>query len=752
MIINYKNINYNIIKKLLFVVIFTSISIHCVSQSFPWGRRIVPVQTQQYISKDINTTYLVAVEWGVEEWVDVSFGYGISTDNTDDWIWEQLVEFGNTDSSIFFVDTVSVSNPGKYYYAFRINNPASGISYSFGDEDWLQNLPSISPVSWSIIGEVTSGVGDDWFSEDTWEGNRVPVDTSHVAIMHNVTIASEAAEADTVYVYDSNVLTVNSILNSANVVNNGTVTLNATLNSDTVTINGILTLNADLNSGNVVINGDVDVEDGNHMDVGNKLKVQNSGTLTIKPGGKVTVDGTTENYGSFTIESASTKTGSFIPIGSITETNAIVVQRYIGAWGDANHGWHFLSSPVTGQAISTEFVDITATPIVSTVDLYKWGEPLDLWINIRDGDGSYNQGSASTNWSNDASPTFEVGKGYLIAYQSNQDKSFSGTLNNADVPKSGLTYTESSTHTGWNLLGNPYQSAVFWNKTAWGLINVDATAKIWVESIASYTDIDAITGIIPAMQGFMVRVSTASTGSLTIKAADRTHSETNWYKDTEVNKIKLTVYDTEGSTAQESIIKFNENATASYDVEYDSYFLAGYAPMFYSSTVAGALSTNALPEVTDETTIPMSFIKNTSSTYYIEAEGVNNLVPQETVYLTDLKTNYTQILNDNPVYNFTSEEGDVSERFIIHFGPLGVEEIKLSQHIKIFAAYGKIELRSKKPFDAKINISTISGQLISTSHLNNESSVSVPVHNYKGVAIVTIITSGQILTKKVIVW
>ena len=53
--------------------------------------------------------------------------------------------------------------------------------------------------------------------------------------------------------------------------------------------------------------------------------------------------------------------------------------------------------------------------------------------------------------------------------------------------------------------------------------------------------------------------------------------------------------------------------------------------------------------------------------FSIEAIGINNLESNETVYLTDLKTNYTQLLNDNPIYQFTSEEGDNAQRFYSSF-------------------------------------------------------------------------------------
>lgn len=465
------------------------------------------------------------------------------------------------------------------------------------------------------------------------------------------------------------------------------------------------------------------------------ILIESGGALTIDVSSDITLSGT------LTLESDADGTGSLINNGTITGT--VNIERYVADWTDASHGWHLLSSPVASQAIQPNFVP---DPPTANEDFYSWDETvLDYpWINSKSGDGV---------WNTSFEDNFVVGKGYLVAYgpSSVVSHEFSGVPNTADVSKADLSYTSDNSNTGWHLLGNPYPSALYWNKTSWSLSNCDAIAKTWVESSASYTDIAASTGIIPAMQGFMVCVSESGTGSLNIDASDRTHNSQNWYKNTEINKLKLTVFDTEGSTAQESIIMFNENAINSFDSEYDSRFMEGYAPQFYSATQDGALSTNTLKDMSSVTTIPMSFIKNSSSIYYIEVEGVNNLEPQETVYLTDLKTNHTQILNDNPVYNFTAEEGDSPERFVIHFSPLGIDDLT-TYNINIFAANGKVEIRNNKPIDAQLNIYNISGQLLSSSKLDNESSVSVIINNYKGPVVVSIITNSNVINKKVIVW
>jgi len=85
-------------------------------------------------------------------------------------------------------------------------------------------------------------------------------------------------------------------------------------------------------------------------------------------------------------------------------------------------------------------------------------------------------------------------------------------------------------------------------------------------------------------------------------------------------------------------------------------------------------------------------------------------------------------------------------------GVLSIGNIVLDkQQIKIFGAQGKIEIRSDMPIDAEIKIYNILGKLISSSRINNQSDTSIDLGNFKGIAIVSIISEGRIVTKKVII-
>ena len=327
------------------------------------------------------------------------------------------------------------------------------------------------------------------------------------------------------------------------------------------------------------------------------------------------------------------------------------VGREVAAWTNDSHGWHLLSSPVAGQPVSPAFTD----PTPGNYDFYKWSETSDLWLNQKI------PGNNIT--------SFDQGIGYLVAYQTSAIKLFTGPLNVANVSGLNLTktpgaYPAGDITPGWNLLGNPFSSAITWYN-GWTLPLVTTTAKIWKEGSASYTDI-AAGGIIPAMQGFMVETSGAT--SVTIPAAARTHNLQAWYKSTGNPYIRLVAHNPGAQTDQESIVTFDAQSSQGYDPYFDSRFLPGYAPYFYSVDGTEHLSTNVLKELNSHTTVPFDFIKSNGSDYSIEAVTLENFATQ--VYLTDLKTSHVQILGENPIYNFTAAEGDDPARFLLTFGPM----------------------------------------------------------------------------------
>lgn len=475
------------------------------------------------------------------------------------------------------------------------------------------------------------------------------------------------------------------------VINSGsTVTASSTksISDGTVTNNGIL---------NVTSDGALSMS-----------ALTNSATGAVNITGSLTVEGTLSNSGTLIIKSNATGTGSLIH--SSSGVSATVERYVVGHANVAADGWHLMGSPVATFDINGSSFDPGAND-----DLYSWDEATNTWLNHKAGN-----------------PTQIVpGTGYLVAYENTATKSFTGNLNVSNVSVSGLTHNASQGK-GWHLLGNPFASALEWNKTggSWALTNIAATAKVWNSGSKAYDDIDA-NGIIPAAQGFFVQVNESTTGSLTIPAAARAHSGTAWYKST-TPRILLSASPADGSSKQESQIRIEPEATTGFDFYHDSRFLEGYAPKFYSVSGGEMLSTNALPQLQDGTSIPFGFVKNQHNAFVIRLE---ENMPATDIYLKDLKLNLAHHLSQQTEYYFTAAEGDEPNRFLLHFGVVGITEKPSKPALHASVAAGQLHLLNLHG-TAQLDIFDLSGRLLQQHKVVANGKQSVPLALPAGVYVV----------------
>ncbi len=459
--------------------------------------------------------------------------------------------------------------------------------------------------------------------------------------------------------------------------------------------------------------------------------------LTIEPNGNLTVPSpfTITVNNDLLIVSDASGTGSLIHNNQLSG----VVQRNLKGWGSYStelkngHGWHLLSSPVAAQAIAP-FQDLNGND-----DFYKWNEPDNVWKNRRLVGGDLNTAFDTE---------FEVGAGYLVAYEADKDFTFEGALNTADVPIGGLTNTYTSgdlRYYGHHPLGNPFASALEWNNGGWVLSNVASHIQIWSEADASYTTL-APTGIIPAMQGFFVY--TEGGGSLNIPASARVHSSQAYYKDAP-QQIVLSARDLDHQMRQESKIAFNPDATVGFDMEYDAYFMGGYAPRFYSVSEGAAFALNTLPSMTEDLVIPFTFVKNEGTNFQITLDAA---LDYGTIYLVDKKTNVTENLSQTGSYSFVSAEGDDVNRFLLKFGAVGIDDpIVNKASIEIFTAGDELYLNAQQSGDASVSVFDLLGRTVLTTEVHMSPSATVDVSRLSGTYIVRAIANGEVVSAKVFI-
>jgi hypothetical protein len=467
------------------------------------------------------------------------------------------------------------------------------------------------------------------------------------------------------------------------------------------------------------------------------LLINSNKKLIIDEGKRLTVSGMLTNTtpDGLVVEAD----GSLIaPAGSTAQ--ATVKRNIIAAGGGAwNNSWHFLSTPVTSQEINSSggFIDTG-----SGYDFSAWDEPYNIWVNFQNH-------TIIPTWENvNTDNYFKIGKGYRAAYEQTGIKTFSGTLNVGNIgPISNLNISSGINHS-WHLIGNPYSSALIWF-TGWTTDKIATVCEIWNGSLKDYSPVLS-GGIIPALNGFMAE-ATYNGASLTIPSTAKIHAGASWYNNTSSeNIIKVTVWAQDKQSGKESYIVLDPLSTINFDPDFDGHYIGGFGPKFYSLAGEDDLSVNTLPGLTGDVQIPFVFVKNDASNFSIELD-TTNLIPNIVIYLKDKKTGTDTELTKNPVYNFTSADGDNDNRFLMRFqDATSITNLDTARDFTIYAENDVITVLQTRKLSGKITVTDMAGRTVAIASLMAGSPMRIDMCGHTGVFIVSILTSRGISNTKII--
>ncbi len=350
-------------------------------------------------------------------------------------------------------------------------------------------------------------------------------------------------------------------------------------------------------------------------------------------------------------------------------------------------------------------------------------------------------------------------QGYSLKYDNGAGAlSFTGTLFTGDQSFNSLSYTASAGGYlyGWNLIGNPFCSAI--DLDLGGFLNTNLNGFVYVWNGSNYVSGSLAGGagtltdnIIPAHQGFFVRTSDAG-ATLTIPQAARVQNSQAFYKEAKTyeNVIGLTVA---GNNAEDRmLIALNSEATAGYDNNYDAFKLFGNedAPQLYTVVGDQNISVNSVNSIDDNTEFAIMLKVGVNGQYTITAEHLATFMNGTNVYLTDLQNNHRQNLTQNPVYTFNANTGDAANRFKVSFATVGVEENSL-QNVGIYSANGMVYIQMPESAKARVTMTNLAGQLVEqrSAYISGELVINAPATT--GVYMVTVTTSQGTITRKVFV-
>jgi len=415
--------------------------------------------------------------------------------------------------------------------------------------------------------------------------------------------------------------------------------------------------------------------------------------------------------------------GSFIGSEFLTTGTALVKRDIV------NSAFHFISSPVA----STTFGEVF--PLNQT----------EVWVR------QYNE--TTGDWENLTSADYmSVGKGYTAQMTQPQTALFEGILNSSAVT---LTLEKENPGTdpqrvGWNLLGNPFTSAIDWDLTDHA--NVDGAVYVWDGSqyVSWNGTVGALTeGIIPAQNAFFAKTITDGV-TMNVPLTARVHSSEGFYKTTISDMLEIT---TQGNGyADKTFVHFNNEASADFDNQFDAYKLFGNenAPQLYNMITGASLSINELPMAGNEV-VDLGFKCNTTGIYTITAEGTENFATNVPVILQDVKLNVYQDLKTNPVYPFSYLTEDDENRFKLWFQEVTAVNAPDLNYLRVYSFGKNVVIENNGGLTGEAGIYDITGRQISSHVLTSQSTTQIPVDAACGTYIVKIITANGPVNAKVFI-
>lgn len=541
----------------------------------------------------------------------------------------------------------------------------------------------------------------------------VPGNTSHVTVHGDITLAGTPAVVATDNALDltlakagTQTLTVNGELDlfklstasgtNVNVASSNAITLNVgspnggglalangtTLNlgNNHLVLKNAATINAGGETGKLAINGSnltlssSSTQNSNlHFDA--TLKTAGMVTSTFSSTGKLMVQspvtitdglkikaGEVSSAGNITLASTSTKTAY---LQELEGNGSITGNAKVERWVSAVRKYRYMSSVVDNMTVAMwqAYMPITGpftgTSSSNTPSMFYYVETNNpAYINYP------HTGSNNT-------VTFQRGRGYSIFnYNGNSPLTLTMTGNpyQGSVP---FTLTPGSAgNTGWNLLGNPYASAIQWNNltTDWTRSGLNAAVYVPDNSTGTlrFFTYDADTGlglgggfetltggIIAPGQAFWVKATNA-TPSLTIHEKAKRTNTSNLYREENSPVNHFIVKISNGTLQDDAYVILGEKYEDTFEPELDA--LKRKNEKFSLSTRSlenTDLVFNKLSDSFCEKTVVLNLEDVTPGQYTLAFDNIENLVGVGAVTLTDHFTNTTVAITNSTPYSFT---------------------------------------------------------------------------------------------------
>jgi hypothetical protein len=382
----------------------------------------------------------------------------------------------------------------------------------------------------------------------------------------------------------------------------------------------------------------------------------------------------------------------------------------------------------------------------------------------------------------------ETGRGYeYYGHPSSPSiHTFYGIFNSGSgtVPTIPLPVTTA----GWNLIGNPFASAITFGEygggaTAgqgwtWNKNYTDPVAYWWdncgggfyrsynwntgipqLPIIPACNNIDV--KVIPRGQGFFVHVSQFDPVNSfhVIKLTNLARVFRNSYpigKAAAENQLNLSLKDASDNVIDYMYFGFREDGANEFNNLLDAYKIyndvTNPSQLYCKTTDDIDVSVKVLKLAAGNIMYPVYMKVINTGTYSIDASNLNTFSQNTGILLKDNKTNTTVDLKVNPKYTFTATAGDDDARFSLYFTDVlyGIDNLK-NNNFTVYSFNNSIFIQNNDPKGANgtVLVYDMIGKQMMVENLNNNGITRISTNLNTGFYIVSIKTNQGAFNQKV---
>lgn len=443
---------------------------------------------------------------------------------------------------------------------------------------------------------------------------------------------------------------------------------------------------------NVSNNGTNGVNNFNNIELNTNLGLTLNTNAALSNTLTLTKGTFTNNNQSFTLKSNAVNTARISAINpGANFSGNITMERFVPG---GLTGWALIGSPVYNQTINNWMDDFSTSGFTGAtgsamgfVSMYTYDESVS---------GNNQNGYVPpTNATNSIIP----GKGYM-AYigtgytnTNNITIDLTGPINvgNVTIPVSytASTPTELTAYDGWNLIANPYPSAIDWDSPNWAKSKVNGAIYLYNADIQQYATyvagsngvgINGGSNIIASSQGFWVKTNGASpilTATEQVKASGNpSYLRTGTTMANGFLKLKLIA----NNNTDETIFRQNDFASINFDQEFDASKFYSNNPLYpnIASKLNGDVyAVNTINNADELMELPIEIKVSQTGTIQLQTQGISSF--SNTMYLKDNNTGVLTLLEADTTLNLMVEDTvSIRNQYSIVFN----SDITVNTHIR----------------------------------------------------------------------